>query len=111
MSTHIKKVKFTRVIEIKHMISEDRNSITNLMQYLHIALTASATAQTMRNTEKLKNYDNTKKRTILQPWYSLYYLVPTNYGVAALCRERTSAIMNGWRTLPQDGDYTETCRS
>jgi hypothetical protein len=31
------------------------------MQYLHIALTALATAQTMRSTEKFKIYDNTKK--------------------------------------------------
>ena len=37
MSSHIKKVKFTRVIEIKRMMG-DRNSITNLVQYLHIAL-------------------------------------------------------------------------
>ena len=69
MSTHIKKVKFTRVIEIKRKIREDRNSVTNLTQYLHIALTASATAQTM-SMEKFKSYDNTKKRTILQSRHS-----------------------------------------
>jgi len=78
MSTHIKKVKFTRVIEIKRTLSEGRNSITNLMQYLHIALTALATAQTVRGAEKLKHYGNTKKSTILQSRYSSYYLAPIN---------------------------------
>ena len=93
------------------MISEDRNSITNVIQYLHIALTALGTARTMRGTEKLKNYGNTKKRTILQSRYSFYYLAPINYGVAAHCRERTPAILNGWRTFPEDGDHAKTCRS